>query len=89
MQVTDWVELPRGDTAPQSSSVYVTMNRKGEIALNKTAYKRVYEPTAFLILYNRPNSLIALKPSTLQTRNAYPARKQVGAAAVWYVLFGC
>jgi hypothetical protein len=76
MQGMDWVELPRGDIAPQSSSVYVTMNRKGEIALNYVAYKRVGEPTAFLILYNRPNSLIALKPSTLQTRNAYPARKQ-------------
>ena len=75
MPVTDWVQLPRGDIAPHNSGVYVTMNRKGEIALNKVAYKRVGEPTAFLILYNRPNSLIALKPTAAAIKNAYPVRK--------------
>jgi hypothetical protein len=75
MQVTGWIELPRGDVAPHNSGVYVTMNRKGEIALNKVAYKRLGEPMAFLILYNRANTLIALKPTTATMKNAYPARK--------------
>jgi len=75
MRITDWVQLPRDDVAPQNSIVYVTMNRKGEITLNKTAYKRVGEPSAFLIFYNRPNSLIALKPTAAALRNAYPVRK--------------
>jgi hypothetical protein len=52
------------------------MNRKGEIVLNKVAYQRVGEPAAFLIYYNRPNSLIALKPTSASIRNAYPVRKQ-------------
>lgn len=75
MQVTDWVELPRGDVAPHNSGLYVTMNRKGEIALNKVAYRRVGEPAAFLILYNRPNSMVALKPTAAAMKNAYPVRK--------------
>jgi hypothetical protein len=75
MQVSGWVELPRGDIAPHNSGVYVTMNRKGEIALNKVAYKRIGEPNAFLILYNRPNTLIALKPAAAAIKNAYPVRK--------------
>ena len=75
MQI-DWLVLPRGDVAPHNSGVYVTMNRKGEIMLNKVTYKRVGEPTGFLILYNRPNSLIALKPTAEGIRNAYPVRKQ-------------
>jgi hypothetical protein len=75
MQVTDWVQLPRGDVAPHHLRVHVTLNRKGEISLNKVAYKRVGEPTAFLIYYNRPNTLIALKPTAAAMRNAYPVRK--------------
>src|SRR5437764_14012881 len=76
MRVMDWVQLPRGDVAPHSSVVYVTMNRKGEIALNKVAYKRLGEPTAFLIYYSRPNNMVALKPSSAAMNNAYPVRKQ-------------
>ena len=60
--------------APHNSGVYVTMNRKGEIMMNKVAYKRVGEPTAFLIYYNRPNSMIALKPTAAAIKNAYPVR---------------
>jgi len=52
------------------------MNRKGEIALNKVAYKRLGEPTAFLIYYNRPNNMVALKPTAAAIKNAYPVRKQ-------------
>ena len=59
MRATDWIQLPRDDVAAHNSRVYVTMNRHGEIAMNKVAFRRVGEPPAFLILYNRPNSLIA------------------------------
>src|SRR5437868_6045895 len=75
MQTIDWVELPSGDVPPHASRLYATMNRKGEIALNKITYKRVGEPTAFIILYNRPNSLIALKPTADGVRNSYPVRR--------------
>jgi hypothetical protein len=33
------------------------------------------EPAAFLVMYNQPNSLIALKPTAETMKNAYPARK--------------
>lgn len=75
MKLTDWTELPRNDVAPHNSGVYATMNRKGEIALNAVTYKRLGEPEAFSIFYNRPNSLIALKPTYQSMKNAYPARK--------------
>lgn len=47
MQGKDWVQLPRDDVAPHNSVVYMTMNRNGEIMMNKVAYKRVGEPTRF------------------------------------------
>jgi len=74
MQI-EWTVVPRGDIHPSDSRVYVTMNRKGEIVLNGTAYKRTGEPAAFLLMYNQPNSLIALKPTAEQIKDAYPARK--------------
>jgi hypothetical protein len=74
MQI-EWKVVPRGDVHPSDSRVYVTMNGKGEIVLNGTAYKRMGEPAAFLLMYNPPNSLIALKPTAAAMKNAYPARK--------------
>lgn len=71
----EWVVVPRGDVHPANARVYVTMNRKGEIAMNGTAYRRMGEPAAFLVMYNPPNGLIALKPSAESMKNAYPARK--------------
>lgn len=74
MQI-EWSVIPRGDVHPSDTRVYVTMNRKGEIVLNGTAYRRMGEPAAFLLMYNQPNSLIALKPTAAAMKNAYPARK--------------
>lgn len=74
MQI-DWVVVPRGDVHPAHSRIHVTMNRKGEIVLNGTAYRRMGEPAAFLLMYNGPNSLIALKPTAAAIKNAYPAAK--------------
>ena len=74
MQI-EWAVVPRGDVHPSDSRVYASMNRKGEIVLNGTAYRRMGEPAAFLLMYNQPNSLIALKPTAASIKNAYPARK--------------
>ena len=74
MQI-DWSVVPRGDVHASDTRVYVTMNRKGAIVLNGTAYRRVGEPKAFLVMYNQPNSLIALKPTAAAMKNAFPARK--------------
>lgn len=72
----EWSVIPRNDVRPADTRVYVTLNRKGEIIMNGTAYRRAGEPAAFLVMYNKPNSLIALKPTALAMRDAYPVRKQ-------------
>ena len=74
MQI-EWKVVPRNEIRPADTRVYVTMNRRGEIVMNGTAYRRVGEPAAFLVMYNQPNSLIALKPTAVAMRDAYPARK--------------
>jgi hypothetical protein len=71
----NWSELPRGDQRAQWAGIYVTMNRKGVIVINRAAHERMDRPEAFQVLYDAANNAIGLKPSTRQMRNAYPAAK--------------
>ena len=72
----EWSVLPKDDGVhPVWSGVYVTINREGTIAMNKVAYQRMGEPAAFLIMFDRVNSRIALKPTALSMKHAYRACK--------------
>ena len=77
----DWQEVPRGDMMPQYAGIYVTMNPAGDIVMSRVTYEMMGEPKAFLILYDKPNNRIGLKPAHLSTRNAYPARVSNRAGA--------
>jgi hypothetical protein len=50
------------------------MNPAGNIVMSHVTYQMMGEPAAFLILYDKTNNRIGLKPPTLTTRDAYPAR---------------
>lgn len=71
----EWSVLPRGDVAPQATGIYATMNKKGEIFTNRFTYQRMGEPAAFLVMFDRVNNRIALKPTAAAMKDAYPARK--------------
>ena len=79
----DWIEVPRGDVMPQYAGIYVTMNPKGDIVMSRVTHEMLEGPPAFLIWYDKANSRIGLKPATLTTKNAYPARvKKSGARMI-------
>jgi hypothetical protein len=70
----EWSILPKDDgVMPHWSRVYVTINRKGTIAMNKVTYGRMGEPAAFQIMFDRVNSRILLKPTALSMKHAYRA----------------
>jgi hypothetical protein len=75
MQQLEWKVVPRGDRHHSDTRTYVTMNRKGEIAMNGAAWKRIGQPNAVMVMYNPPNSLIMLKPTSDGAKNAFPLRK--------------
>ena len=77
----DWQEIPRGDIMPQYEGIYVTMNPAGDIVLSRVTYEMLGSPAAFVILYDRTNLRIGLKPAALATKNAYPARVSNNAGA--------
>lgn len=72
----EWSVLPKDDGVhPVWSGVYVTINREGSIAMNRITYHRMGSPAAFLIMFDRVNSRIALKPTALSMKHAYRSCK--------------
>ncbi len=70
----EWEECPRDDLKPQYAGIYVTMNPKGEIAMTRSTYQIMGEPKALLLLFDRNNRRIGLKPASPAMRNAYPIK---------------
>ncbi|MEP7214253.1 MAG: hypothetical protein ABI791_14335 [Acidobacteriota bacterium] len=68
----NWSEVPRGDKRAQWAGIYVTMNGKGWIVMNRAAHERLGGAEAFLVLYDSANNTIGLKPTGTKMRNAYP-----------------
>ena len=75
MQI-DWAVIPRGDYSFQQQKLYVTLNRKGDIGMNEMTWNKTGAPAAYMVMFNRTNNLIALKPTAATMKNAYPARKK-------------
>ena len=69
----DWKLIPRGDKRAQWAGLYVTLNAKGTIVLNRAAHEKLGEPEAFMVLYDPANHTIGLKPTNPAKNNAYPA----------------
>ncbi len=57
---------------PQYAGLYVTMNPKGEIVMSRVTHRMMGEPKAFLLMFDRTNRRIGLKPTGINMRNAYP-----------------
>ena len=78
----DWIEIKRGDIMPQFAGIHVSMNPEGHIALNGATHQMLGEPAAYLLLYDRVNNRIGLKPSAKAARNAYPVLRRNRTSAV-------
>ena len=64
--------------ASGSAGIHVTLNREGWIVMNRATFRRMGEPAAFLVMFDKTNSRIALKPTGATMKNAYPAGPRGG-----------
>src|SRR5216683_4688075 len=71
----EWTILPRGDVAPHWSGLYVTMNRRGSVVISRITHERLGEPAGYLVMFDRFNRRLGLRPAKPGERYAYPARK--------------
>ena len=70
---TMWRVTPKDEAVGQWAAMYVTMNRKGHIVMNRRAYESAGAPEAFLLKFDPINNRIGLEPAGAADRNAYRA----------------
>ena len=70
-----WKELPNDNKRAQWAGLYVTLNSKGSLVMNRAAFEKIGSPEAFQILFDPANYTIGLKPTYPRIRNAYPVMR--------------
>ncbi|QQS32382.1 MAG: hypothetical protein IPM50_12030 [Acidobacteriota bacterium] len=70
-----WEVCERENVESRWTSMYVSLNRLGDIVLNRVAYEQLGEPPAVELLYDRERETIGVKPLNTETvENAFPVR---------------
>lgn len=59
---------------PATTDPAVTIQKRGAFSLNARAFADLGDPNAVELLYDADERLIGIRPSTLDSRNAYPVR---------------
>ena len=67
----EWEEIKREDAPSWTAGLHVTLNRRGHIVISRTTHKRLGNPTAVLLYYDRVNHRIGLRAANPGHRNAY------------------
>ena len=70
---TMWRVTPNNEKVGQWAAMYVTMNRKGHIVMNRRTYEIVGSPEAFLLMYDELDHRIGLKPVEAKEPDAFRA----------------
>ncbi len=63
-------------STPVTATPLVTIQKRGTISLNRTAYELLGSPEAVELLYDRGERVIGIRAVDPDTRHAYPMRKQ-------------
>ncbi len=70
-------------SAPIGAKPYVTIQRRGAISLNRTAFEDLGKPAAVKLLYDRAQRVIGLRATDPGIEGAYPVRTQ--ASSNWLI----
>ncbi len=71
-----WDEFFGGPNLAGDKRLYVSLNRKGVLLLNKRAFEKIGAPKAAILLYDRRNSTIGLRAATPDTKHAFPFKRK-------------
>jgi hypothetical protein len=70
---TIWKAIPRPKKNGAWVGLYVTLSPRGAIVMNRVTWEKTGSPLAYDIFFDDANQRIGLKPSTPNSRGAYPA----------------
>lgn len=69
-------EVFQKNSAPLAKVPTVTLQRRGLLSLNRSAYALIGNPAAVELLWDPERQVIGLRPAEETNPNAYPARPQ-------------
>ena len=76
--VKQWEAFPIGPKG-DFGDLHVTMGRKGDILIGARAYEKHGQPEAAILLFDRGNQLIGLRPTNVHSGNTYPFQPKPGS----------
>ena len=76
--IKQWEEFSVGPGG-LADELHVTLSRKGEILIGAKAFVKLGEPEAAVLLFDKVNSLIGLRPSNENAENAHPLKAKAKA----------
>lgn len=74
-------ETFRKRMVPLTKAPYVTIQRRGTMSFNKSAYAALGSPEAVELLYDRDEQIIGVRPVDRSVEHAYPIRPSGGGKA--------
>lgn len=73
---------------PLAEKPYVTIQKRGNIAINRSAHAALGEPAAVELLYDPKDEIIGLRAVSPEVEHAYPLRPQGGKEIGPYLVAG-
>jgi hypothetical protein len=88
----NWRIISNGDIPAHSVELYVSMNPKGVIAMNRATYEKLEQPKAFFLMFDSVNNRIGLQPTAPGVKNSFHVGKHnKGGAKIraWRLICEC
>ena len=63
-----------------TAAAYVTIQKRGVIGLNRTAFKALGEPKAVTLLFDSEDQIVGFRAAALTNEHAYAVRRDLGAS---------
>ena len=73
---------------PLAEKPYVTIQKRGNLALNKSAHAALGEPKAVELLFDPGDHIMGFRPVDVGVEHAYPIRSQGGKDVGPYIVAG-
>jgi hypothetical protein len=79
--IDQWEEFQGGPGKKAGTELYVSLNYKGQFLLNKRVLDEMGGPEKVVLLYDKINSRIGIKPAKPGATNAFPLKRRNSGAS--------
>lgn len=80
---TDWEKFNGGPFVTYAERMYVALNSKGRLLLNRKAHASIGKPQRVQLFFNRKKDTIGIRPAHERLADAFPVRDNGGSFVVY------